>query len=114
MLTIEKLNEILWNNNLNGFSVAVKWELKRYVVATTHNDFVNLDTVNKTKLVEQANENMYKFDNVTIWGWLDKNTNILYIDAGMSTDSLDFAINVGKYHNQIAIWDNVENREIIL
>lgn len=114
MITIEKLSEILSSNNLNGFSVAVKWELKRYVVANTHNDFIELDLVNKTKLVKQANENFYVFDNVTIGGWIDSKTGILYIDAGMSTDDLDYAINVGNYNKQIAIWDNVEWKEIIL
>lgn len=114
MLTIKKLTEILNSNNLNGFSFAVKWELKRYIVANTHNDFVELDLVNKTKLVKQVNDNFYVFDNVTVGGWRDSKTGILYIDAGMSTDDLDYAVNVGKYNKQIAIWDNLENKEIIL
>lgn len=114
MITIEKLNDILNSNNLNGFSVAVKWELKRYVVANTHNDFIELDLVNKTKLVKQANDNFYVFDNVTIWGWRDSTTGILYIDAGMSTDDLALAKAIWNYNKQIAIWDNLEGKEIIL
>ena len=114
MLTMEKLSTILWENNLNGFSVSVKWELKRYVVANTHNDFITLDLVNKTKLVKQANDNFYVFDNVTVGGWRDSTTGILYIDAGMSTDDLTLAKAIWNYNKQIAIWDNLEWKEIIL
>lgn len=119
MLTIKDTAKIIQSNNLEGFSVAVKWELKRYVVANTHNEFnfwkgseiliKDIDTLTK-----QANENMYVWDNVTIGGWKDAESGKIYLDAGFSTDDLDYAINCGKYTKQIAIWDNLEQKEIIL
>ena len=114
MLTKEQLNKILIENDLNGFSVAVKGELKRYVVANTHNDFVNLDETNIALLLKQVNENMYAFDNVTVWGWRDMGTGVTYIDAWMSTDDLEYAKLTGRYTNQKAIWDTLEEKEIYL
>lgn len=125
MLTIKDTVKIIKENDLSGFTVAVKGELKRYVVANTHNEFdsiewdsivewvSNIEDIAIT-LTKQANENMYVWQNVTIWGWRDDKTDKIYIDAGMSTDDLEYAINCGKYTKQIAIWDNVEQKEIRL
>lgn len=116
MLTIQETAKIIGENSLSGFSVAVKWELKRYVVANTHNKFDKMvDELHIADiLTEQANENMCAFDNVTIWGWEDIATKLIYIDTGMSTDDLEYAIKTGKHTNQIAIWDNLEQKEIRL
>ena len=113
----KEIREIIIKEDWNGFSVAVKWELKRYIVATTHNSFthkeetLDFDKVSET-LEKQVSENKYIYDNVTIWGWNDNETDICYIDAWMSTDDLDYALNVANYHNQLAIWDAVEEKEI--
>ena len=52
--------------------------------------------------------------NVNIGGWVDSETDIMYTDISTSTNDLTFAEQLGKFYNQIAIWDNVNMQEIRL
>ena len=91
-----------------GFTIALKWETKRYVVALTHNKNVKSKT-----LYKQAKTNEL-LENVNIWGREDNETNIKYIDISTSTNDLSFAQQLWKLYKQIAIWDNGNMQEIIL
>lgn len=101
-------------NSVDGFSIVIKGELKRYVVANTHNEYKNIWSKEVQELLKQAKENMYIYDNVTIGGWTDEVTGKYYIDAGMSTDELEYALNVARYYKQLAIYDTKENKSIYL
>ena len=110
MKTLKQISTLIRGENLEGFSVAVKGKLKRYIVAITHNS----KGVTQ-ELVDDINEAMYVYDNVTVWGWVDIiGTGKTYIDAWMSTDSYEYAMNVAWYNKQIAIYDTVENKDIIV
>lgn len=114
---MKSLKELIQEQDLEaGFSIALKWEIKRYVVANTHNELKDWELSEDflKRLAKQVNDNTYVWTNVTIGGWKDKKTWKVFIDAGMSTDDLGYAINVGKYTKQIAIYDTVEEKEIIL
>jgi hypothetical protein len=93
----------------SGFTIALKWETKRYIVALTHNEW----DVSIEKLEEQVYSNE-SLDNINLGGWVDSEDNTPYVDISTSTDDLSFAETLGKFYNQIAIWDNVELKEIRL
>lgn len=101
---------------LGGFTRAIKWETKKYIIELTHNTFIydaSLARISET-LETQASELKYEFDILTVWGWVDSKTWALYIDIGTSVDDLEHAKNIGKYYWQLAIWDSEAGEEIIL
>ena len=110
---LEKVSEAweLW-----GFTRAIKWETKRYIIGLTHNLFrEGTSPVEVTeKLETQASELKYEFDILTVWGWVDSKTWEIYIDIGTSVEDLEHAKNIGKYYWQLAIWDSEAGEEIIL
>jgi hypothetical protein len=109
MLT-EKLLQSILNNRLNkeGFTLPLKWEKKRYIIALTNNTW----TLDIKKLTSQYNS--FNYNNLNVWGWLDKNTLQYYIDISTSLDSLEEARKLWKLYKQIAVWDSEKNIEIIL
>ena len=109
MITQEKIIEALKVADFSWFTTPLVGELSRYVVAFTHNE-----NVSHSKLEEQANLYAKQFENINIWGWEDIKTWITYIDISTSFDNLDIALSIAKQYNQIAIWDNLEFKEIRL
>lgn len=56
-----------------------------------------------------------ELDGTTIFGlWTDQWTNTQYIDRVVYADDLDYAIELGKSHEELAIWDITNNKEIRL
>jgi len=70
-ISTKYIKDIIDNNDLTGFSVAVKGELKRYVVANTHNETEQVDDNLLSLLEKQLTENAYVYQNVTLGGWED-------------------------------------------
>jgi len=91
--------EILKTADKWGFTIPLKGDLKRYVVALTHNKSANI-----RDLKWQAKW-FNSLDNINIGGWVDTKTNIEYIDISTSLDSLTGALALGRLFNQIAIFD---------
>ena len=50
---------------------------------------------------------------ITFGGWLSDN-GLYYVDYGKTTNSLKEALKLAKENKELAIWDNVENKEIIV
>lgn len=89
------------NPDLEGFTEKIIWELKRYVVAVTHNKA----NVGVDKLTQQASNLYLAHNNVNLWGWQDLETNKIYLDISTSFKNLDDALKLAKEYNQIAIFD---------
>ena len=68
----------------------------------------------------QQYNNIYEdFNNLnniydTIGGWSDSETGIYYVDYCKSYNNLFDAIEQAKLNNEIAIYDTIENKEIII
>lgn len=100
-------------NHKEGFTIYIDsfkiHELKpdqtiRYAIALTNND-------NKHKvkmLLNGINKNYKGF----IGGWMDKDTNIYYIDSVTINRNLSKSIILAKKYNQKAIYDLWKNKEI--
>ena len=103
------INKALEGANSDWFTIALKWGTQRYVIWLTHN-------VGNTKVSElEQQANIYNtLDNVNVWGWTNTETDICYTDISTSSDDLSFAERLGKFYNQIAIWDNINMQEIRL
>lgn len=78
----------------------------RYIVGLTH-----LKNP-KEELLQAIVDSMPNVDNVTVGGWTDVETETTYIDVGLAFDNLETALNIGKSFAQLAIWDNVDFKEI--
>lgn len=111
MITVfARISQVLASFQKEGFTTKIKGKhLRRFVVGLTMNSNPNIFT-----LVNQTNRFGKLFDNITVGGWLDTETNIRYIDIGTTTNDIDQAKKLGKQYGQIAIWDNLEKKEIRL
>lgn len=104
-----KILKALQNSNPNGFTTPLTGTLARYVVAYTHNE----PDISVEELTQQATTwNVLNFENINIWGWQDTETWKRYIDISTSFDNLEQAKYFAGVWSQIAIWDNVEQKEI--
>lgn len=50
----------------------------------------------------------------SIGGWLDKKTNVYYLDANIHLQMLHYALQLAKNNNQIAIFDTKKQETIYL
>jgi len=102
-----KILKALQESKINGFTTNISnYKLKRYIVALTHNEAdVDVKTLN-----EQA-ENI-RFKNINIGGWTDLESGKRYIDVSTSFDCLWTTLDLARQYKQIAIWDNLEQKEI--
>lgn len=103
---MKNIKQIIDNGDVNWFTTPVKGELKRYVIALTHNNTLSIEDI------ESQIKSFHTLDNINIWGWTDQETNIKYIDVSTSTNDLGEAKLLWKIFNQIAIFD-LENLEEI-
>lgn len=108
----EKIIEALHNAELTGFTIPLQGELKRFVVANTHNIPRENEGISYTLLNNQANTLSLAYTNINVGWWLDDETKLLYIDISTSFDNIKDAIEFAKETKQIAIWDNLELKEI--
>lgn len=100
-------------NNKNGFTVnaATLQPVKSgyaVAVADTQNSFGIKGLANVVKYVS-AHPNINAFG-----GWYNTENNHFYFDATIVVDDLEIAKDLGRYNNQIAIFDLANLREIIL
>tara|TARA_R110002049_G_scaffold130091_1_gene288238 strand:- start:83 stop:454 length:372 start_codon:yes stop_codon:yes gene_type:complete len=49
-----------------------------------------------------------------VGGWLNKDTGMYYVDYINTYDDIFDALNKARQNNEVAIWDNVEQKEIKL
>ena len=108
---IKTILNSLTENEKNGFTKSIQWNSKRYIVALTNN--INIKTNDLYELLEMQIE-LYsnRYYQINIWWWT--NWNDLYIDVSTSFASLEEAKYIWNKYNQIAIWDNLDLKEIIL
>ncbi len=98
MIAKELLQKAIAENK-DGFTIPVKWKIKRYVVAFTNN--------NKNpsfSLLKKQVEAFGNADNVTIGGWTSDNWE-KFIDVGTTVRSKSEALRLGKLFKQQAIFD---------
>lgn len=103
-----KIQNILKENDLNGFTKYL-WKIKaRYIVWITMNDNVTNEDIEK-QFWEYQN-----FESLTFGGRVDSNTQKRYLDFWVAIEWIREASLLGRVFWQIAIWDNVEMQEIRL
>lgn len=56
--------------------------------------------------------NKQKYSNKTIGGWLNKDKGTYCVDIGKSFNNIEKAINFGLKHNQVCIYDTLEDKTI--
>lgn len=95
----------------DGFTKPLYGEVKRYVVAFTHNIDKELNQSDLARQVQFWKD--MGLDNINIWGRQDKDGQY-YIDVSTSTDDFGIAKALWKMWEQIAIRDNVDFKEIRL
>lgn len=100
-------------NNKEGFTVnaeTLQTVTRGYAVAIA-------DTQNSFGLEGLANVVKYVFDHSEInafGGWYNSKNNMYYFDATIIVEDLTAAIELGRMHKQIAIFDLANLREIRL
>jgi len=97
-------------NAKQDFTINLTENAKRYIVGvknlfsgsnpSTQYDNIYKDIMNPDK----------DFDSVG--GWLDKDSMIYFVDYSMQLNNLSDALELAKQHNELAIWDSIENKEI--
>jgi len=108
----DKINKAIQEGSKEGFTTTLYGNLKRYVVAYTHNKPWISYWMLVSILNNQAVALKITCKNVNVGGWTDIKTGEKNIDISTSFDNLEEAIAFWKKYNQIAIWDNVEFKEI--
>ena len=99
-------------NAKQDFTINLKENTKRYIVGvknlfTGSNPSTQYETIYKDIMNREE-----KFDSVG--GWLDKDSMIYFVDYSMQINNLSDALELAKQHNELAIWDSLENKEIRL
>lgn len=103
LLEMAKLPE-----NKGGFTHFLSEKERRYIIGFTHNEGEE-QVINSALSLPLA-----KYQDLTFGGWTDEKTGIQYLDFGIASDDLDFSLKLGKTFGQLAIWDNLEMKEIRL
>ena len=97
-------------NAKQDFTVNLTDQSKRYIVGVKNlfsgsNPSTQYDNIYKDIMNPDQ-----KFDSVG--GWLDKDSMIYFVDYSMQLNNLSDALELAKQHNELAIWDSLENKEI--
>lgn len=98
MIAKELLQKAIAENK-EGFTLPLKWKVKRYVVAFTNN--------NKNpsfSLLKKQAESFKAIESLTIGGWTS-DSGESFIDIGTTTNSKAKALELWRLFNQQAIFD---------
>lgn len=104
----KKIKRILLKANLEGFTTALKWKQKRYIVAFTN----NIWKANINLLAQQVIK-YWSYYNLNIWWWKASNGDI-FIDVSTSFNDINEALELAKKYNQQAIFDTKELKEVFV
>ena len=108
--TIRLASKIIQKNlSSDGFTEFLKWPKARYIVAFTNNVITKEKDIAKVYSQIRSNSTL---ESLTIGGWKDSATGKFYLDLGIATDSLEYALAKAREWNQIAIFDLKEFVEI--
>ena len=93
--------------SLTDFTVELK-ETKRYIIGAQPL-FVGKNPSTKFDLLSKITEAIDSGDYDSIGGWRsEKGTQMYFIDANVSTDSLEEATEIAEQNKEEAIWDSLE------
>jgi|TARA_R110000787_G_scaffold15296_1_gene47251 hypothetical protein len=108
-LTQDLINRI---NAKQSFSHVIG-ESKRYLSGCKNLYTGNNPSLNYYNVYNDlSNLENTKYD--SIGGWLDSETGLYYVDYCKSFNNVFDAMAEGRTNGELAIWDNVENKEILL
>lgn len=99
-------------NAKQDFTTLLNGESKRYIVGVK-NLFTGLNPSTEYETIYKDIMNPDEDFN-SVGGWLDKETMFYYVDYSMQINNLSDALELAKQHNELAIWDSLENKEIRL
>ena len=100
-------------NNKQNFTYYLKNNQNRYIVGAK-NIFKGANPSLKCNLLKDVANILKNYNFDSIGGWLDKKSNIYYIDANFHYNNKIEALKVAKILKEIAIFDNLENKVINL
>lgn len=95
----EELGKILASADLSWFTVLLKWQLYRYVVAFTDNVDPSLELLSSQAMLFGS-----YFDSLTIW-WRKHPDGKNRIDIWTSTHNVAEALRIGRFFKQHSIRD---------
>jgi len=100
-------------NSRQNFTYNLSNSKNRYIVSyknlyTGKNPSLDFNLI--TKVDKFINSKMYD----SLGGWLNKETNVYYLDANLHFSDISIALKVAKNNNQIAIFDNLKKETIYL
>ena len=101
------------SNQKQNFTYNLSNSKNRYIVSfknlyTGKNPSLDFNLI--TKVDKFINSKMYD----SLGGWLNKETNLYYLDANLHFSDISIALKVAKNNNQIAIFDNLKKETIYL
>lgn len=88
----------------------------RYVIGGigTH-EFPREFALTTPSIDNAARQLTYKRESAdTLGSWLDTNTGLIWLDYGTREDDLQVALSLASARNELAIWDDLDKREIRL
>ncbi len=108
MIGKKTILEVLSKSDFWGFTNYLRGGEFRYVVAFTHFEFEEGETIEEVsdKLANFVEGLSKEMKSLTIGWWKNPEDERLYIDFWIATDDRDFAIWLGRTFSQISIWDN--------
>ena len=100
------LKQTLKNGGFTSNSVK-----ERYIVATPNNETIK-PIKHFTKSLVRAYMHLASEQSLTIGTWVHKGN--VYLDSVKAFDDLEEALGFARLSNQLAIYDRLDNKEIIL
>ncbi len=100
-------------NSKQDFTFSLKNKDKRFIVGT-ENIYKGVNPSIDSNLIINIANILTNCNYDSVGGWLDKNTNIYYLDANKHFAVLEEAISEGKENKEVAIYDTKENKVINL
>ncbi len=100
-------------NNKQNFTYYLKNNQNRYIVGVK-NIFNGKNPSLKCNLLKDVANILKNYNFDSIGGWMDKKSNIYYLDANLHYSNKIKALKAAKILNEIAIFDNLENKVINL
>jgi len=110
-----EIQQIITNkaNNKQDFTFCLKNKDKRYIVGIK-NIYKGANPSLKCSLISDISNVLKNYTFDSIGGWMDKNTNVYYLDANMHYNDKIEALKVAKKIGEIAIFDTLKNKVINL
>ena len=101
-------------NSLQDFTFNLKDNLNRRYIVSYKNIYTGKNPSLQSDLCVKISDILEKENCCSIGGWMDKNTDLYYLDCNKHFFYLSDALNFARLNNQIAIFDNYKKEVLNL